>query len=463
MEKLKSVLLEYLETKYKVTSAVKNLAKSLLEQLEKGSVCLKIENPCEKEELELSKAVGKDDSSARPLIFDGVNLYIQRYFIYQSRVQKRIDELEKTNMLHIITGGPGTGKTTSLAGILKNRLKENILIAAPTGKAALRIQESLLKQGIKLEAKTLHRLLGYINLSVNFKHSKENPLKADLVAIDECSMVDLPMMSKLLEAVPDGCDLYLLGDKNQLVSVEAGSVFADICEKYKTNKEVYTELTKNWRAIKSPGIIKLSKEILDGSIENFDNENVRYLGQLSFEALLNEYEKLFSASNEEDALESLGAFQILCAVKNGRTGTENINKELLCRSKEIKSRYTPIIICENDYYQNLFNGDIGIVEKEKETAYFTDAENIKTFPLLILPKFEDAFAITIHKSQGSEYKKIAVIYPDTEREDDTPAIFTRELLYTAITRAKEECQIYGSLELLKDSCKRQISRASGVK
>ena len=339
MEKLKSVLLEYLETKYNVSPLVKDLTNNLLEQLEKGSICLKIDKPLEKEELKASCVAGRDDTSLRPLIFDGENLYIQRYFIYQARILKKIDELEKAKKLHIITGGPGTGKTTSLAGILKNRLNENILIAAPTGKAALRMKESLEKQGIKLEAKTLHRLLGFINLSVNFRHTKENPLIADLIAIDECSMVDLPMMSKLLEAVPEGCDLYLLGDKNQLASVEAGSVFADICEKYKANPNVYKELVKNWRAIEAPGIVKLSSEILEGRAEIFENENVIYCGELSFESLLDEYSGLFNAANEEEALQFLGTFQTLCAVKNGRNGTENINKELLRKSKELKSRY----------------------------------------------------------------------------------------------------------------------------
>ena len=162
-------------------------------------------------------------------------------------------------------------------------------------------------------------------------------------------------------------------------------------------------------------------------------------------------------------MQFLGTFQTLCAIKNGRNGTENINKELLRKSKELKSKYIPIIILENNYYQNLFNGDIGIIEIDKETAYFTDGTEIKTFPLVLLPKYENAFAITIHKSQGSEYSRTAVVYPSAEKEEDGKTIFTRELLYTAITRAKEKCLIYGSLDALKNSCKRQISRASGIK
>jgi len=438
MEKLREILLEYLETKYKVSKIVRDLAEKVLEQLEKGSICLKIDSETEKAELEKSKAVG-GGSEIRPLIFDGKNLYIQRYFVYQSRILKKINELQ----LHIITGGPGTGKTTSLAKILKNRLNEKILLAAPTGKAAFRMRESLASQSIELEAKTIHRLLN------------RKPLEANIIAIDECSMVDLPLMSKLLDAAPSGCDLYLLGDKHQLASVEAGSVFADICAKYEKNPDIYTELTKNWRAKEAPGIVKLSEDILNNSAKNFDNENVHYSGKLSMEKLFEEYKPLFKAESEKEALEILKSFQILCAVKKR---VENINRELLLKAKH--SKFTPIIITENNYPKNLFNGDTGV--KDKERAYFSNGAEIRTFPLLTLPKYEDAFAITIHKSQGSEYERVAVVYPDREREETEQTILTKELLYTAITRAKRECFIFGNESVIAASCRREIYRASGI-
>jgi len=441
MEKLRETLLEYLETKYKVSKTIRNLAEKVLEQLEKGSICLKIESDAEKAELKKSKAVGSG-SEIRPLIFDGENLYIQRYFVYQSRILKRINELQ----LHIITGGPGTGKTTSLAKILKNRLNEKILLAAPTGKAAFRMKESLKEQGIELEAKTIHRLLS------------RKPLEANIIAIDECSMVDLPLMSKLLDAAPNDCDLYLLGDKHQLASVEAGSVFADICAKFEKNPKIYTELTKNWRAKEAPGIVKLSEEILNNSIKNFDNENIHYRGRLSFENLVGEYKGLFKAESEKEALGFLKSFQILCAIKKGRNGVENINRELSSKAKH--SQFTPIIITENNYQQNLFNGDTGV--KDKEKAYFFNGEEIRTFPLLTLPKYEDAFAITIHKSQGSEYEKVAVVYPEKASDENEKTILTKELLYTAITRAKRECFLFGNETVLAASCKREIYRASGI-
>jgi len=438
MEKLRETLLEYLIDKYKVSKTVRDLAEKVLEQLEKGSICLKIESDAEKAELKKSKAVGSG-SEIRPLIFDGENLYIQRYFVYQSRILKRLNELQ----LHIITGGPGTGKTTSLAKILKNRLNEKILLAAPTGKAAFRMKESLASQGIELEAKTIHRLLNH------------KPLEANIIAIDECSMVDLPLMSKLLDAAPSGCDLYLLGDKHQLASVEAGSVFADICAKYEKNSDIYTELTKNWRAKEAPGIVKLSEEILNNSVKNFDNENVHYRGKISTQDLFEEYEPLFKIENEKEAIEFLKSFQILCAVKKR---VENINGELSLKAKH--SKFTPIIITENNYQQNLFNGDAGV--KDKERAYFLNGTEIRSFPLLTLPKYEAAFAITIHKSQGSEYEKVAVVYPDRDREEQEQTILTKELLYTAITRAKKECFIFGNESVLAASCKREIYRASGI-
>jgi len=445
MEKLKETLLEYLETKYKVSKTVRDLAERVLEQLEKGSICLKIDIESEKAELKKSKAVGSSNE-IRPLIFDGKNLYIQRYFVYQSRILERINELQKNKKLHIITGGPGTGKTTSLAKILKNRLNEKILLAAPTGKAAFRMRESLANQGIELEAKTIHRLLIH------------KPLEANVIAIDECSMVDLPLMSKLLDAAPSDCDLYLLGDKHQLASVEAGSVFADICAKFEKNPDIYTELTKNWRAKEAPGIVKLSEEILNNSVKNFDNENVHYSGELSVENLFEEYKSLLKAENEKEAIRFLKSFQILCAIKKGRNGVENINKKLLSMAKH--SKFTPIIITENNYQQNLFNGDTGV--RDKERAYFLNGEEIRTFHLLTLPKYEDAFAITIHKSQGSEYEKVAVVYPERDREELEQTILTKELLYTAITRAKKECFIFGNEAVLAASCKKQIYRASGI-
>jgi exodeoxyribonuclease V alpha subunit len=445
VEKLRKFLLEYLAGKYNASKTIIDLAEKVLEQLEKGSICLRIESEGEKAELRKSKAVGSGDE-IRPLIFDGENLYIQRYFVYQSRILKRIGELQKNKKLHIITGGPGTGKTTSLAKILKSRLSEKILLAAPTGKAAFRMMESLANQGIELEAKTIHRLLGC------------KPLEANIIAIDECSMVDLPLMSKLLDAAPSCYDLYLLGDKHQLASVEAGSVFADICAKYEKNPDVYAELTKNWRAKEAPGIVKLSEEILDNSAKNFDNENVHYRGQLSIENLFEEYKHLLKAESEKEAMGFLKSFQILCAVKKGRNGVENINRELLSKAKH--SKFTPIIITENNYRQNLFNGDVGV--KDRERAYFSNGDEIRDFSLLTLPKYEDAFAITIHKSQGSEYERVAVVYPDREREESEQTILTKELLYTAITRAKRECFIFGNEDVLAASCKREIYRASGI-
>ena len=448
-------LLSYLEKKYDVRkeTPLYEIAEKLLQRLWQGSVCIPVEG-----NLANSKAVGKK-GDIRPLIFDEGNLYIQRYFVYQTRILNKIEELLENKKIHIITGGPGTGKTSSLAEIIKNRLNEKILLAAPTGKAALRMRESLSNRGIKLEAKTLHRLLGYKHLSVNFRHTKENPLEADIIAIDECSMIDLPMMSKLLDAVPNNCDLYLLGDKNQLASVEAGSVFADICRKY---RNIYKELKINYRAEEAPGIEKMSKQILENSIENFDNENVRYFENAQLESKFpGWYENLFKAESYGEALKFLKTFQILCATKVGKNGTQHINRELCNLAK--KEKWTPIIITENNYQQNLFNGDVGV--KDKERAYFHVGENeIRTFPLLTLPAYEPAFAITIHKSQGSEYERVAVVYPNRERENEDEQIFlTKELLYTAITRAKKECFIFGNREVLANSCKREIFRASGIK
>ena len=492
MENLNDFLLNYLQTKYNASETVIDHAKKVLEQLEKGSVCFKIENETVIEELKKSSAVGTKNE-IRPLILDGINLYIQRYYIYQTGIINNIDKMVKDGRFHIITGGPGTGKTTSLAKILAEKLNENIeqniLLAAPTGKAAYRMNEALrfslkydekkehthwvkntdqkvLEILNKLESKTLHRLLGYIHLSVNFKHTSENPLNANIIVIDECSMVDLPMMSKLLDAVPDNCNLFLLGDKNQLASVEVGSVFADICEKYKRDGRIYKELTENHRAKDAPGIVKLSNQILkakeDKSDINFDDEiickNIEYRKEDKYDTLIKNFEGLFNARNKEETLNMLKKFQILCTTKTGINGTEQINKRIKELAKKV--RFTPIIITENNYELKLFNGDVGV--KDEKEAHFIIGEEIKSFSALTLPAHELAYAITIHKSQGSEYDCIAVVYPNDIKQDDSKTFLTGELLYTAITRAKKKCLIFGSKDIIVNSCKNTISRASGI-
>jgi exodeoxyribonuclease V alpha subunit len=477
ISKIDKALLDYLEDKYRLKkdTPLYNSVKMVLQRLWQGSVCVSIEDLNINVDCLKNEAIGKD-GEIRPLIFDGENLYIQRYFIYQKRILEKIEILLADKKIHIITGSPGTGKTTSLSKILKIKLNEGIsikriLLAAPTGKAALRMKESLAANDIKLEAKTLHRLLGYKHLSINFKHAKKNPLEAAIVAIDECSMVDLPMMAKLLDAIPNDCDLYLLGDKHQLASVEAGSIFADICrmfeKKFKNDENIYKELSINYRAKEAPGIQDLSKQILESSkkksVENFENENVRYFERFQLE---NEpfyrYKNLFSAANKEEALEFLKTFQILCATKVGKNGTENVNRKLCDIARKEKAKWLPIIITENDYSQNLFNGDVGI-KTQGEAYFYTGKNEIKTFSTLILPKYEPAFAITIHKSQGSEYETVAVVYPEREIENEERTLLTKELLYTAITRAKKECFIFGAKEVLTKSCEREIYRASGIK
>lgn len=522
----------------------------------------------------------QESGSHKPIILDGEYLYFERYYSYQQSVfeqlQKRATQsrsLDKQTLKHsleslfptqdtnlcdwqkvaaamacmkplsIITGGPGTGKTTTvaklLACLLQQQPKLNIALAAPTGKAAARMMESLrqARQNLPLLADmalpeksyTLHRLLGYG--FKGFKHHQSNPIEADLVIVDEASMIDLPMMSHLLSALKEDVGLILLGDEHQLSSVEVGSVLADISasnqelnqqkihttlaadlnmpellEQTKTalNKPALTgvlashitKLKTSYRFDANSAIGRLAQAINTGQtqqaldiLQQKSDEitwakepwaAVKHTAESTawFYQGLSRYMELMlqvqkgKAVEAGQILDALGDFQILVATRSGTEGLVQMNQwaQSLLQAHGVidasQSYYVgqPIMISKNNADLSLFNGDVGVIlpavnEPNKLVACFRQTDGrIREIMPSRLPEHDTAFAITVHKSQGSEFKQVMLVLPD-----NWLPLLNRQLIYTALTRAKKQFSIVAPKECLTQSIRQQSLRASGLK
>ena len=430
------------------------------------------------------------------VVLDG-RAYLHRYFQYETRIIDHIQRLG--NHFRIITGGPGTGKTYGVAGILAGLYKDNpalkVALAAPTGKAAARMNESIRGFAMNsthdadeaarawltgLKAQTLHRLLGYIPDSVFFRHNQENPLPYDILIIDECSMVDIALMAKLLEAVSGHTEIYLLGDKDQLASVEAGSVFGDLCRASDSTLmqgKVETK-TKSYRFDPEKGIGRLSREVIAGNAIDFEaftnDEQVRIDTGFSndlFEEYAGKYLDYLNEPDVKTALQKLNQVRFLCVTRENDDSVSEFNRRIerfLAReNQDFKPRSSgfyhnqPVIVTQNDYNLQVFNGDVGLIRKEGDAFYcwFDGPEGgVKKVQAGYLNHYDTVFAMTIHKSQGSEFEHVVVILPDQHGEK----LLTRELLYTAVTRAKASVLVQTSQESLDKCTGRSVSRASGI-
>ena len=480
--------------------------------------------------------------------------------------QARAAALALRRALLLVTGGPGTGKTTTIARLLVLRIAQaradgaalpRIALAAPTGRAADRMAESLRQaaQGLRAigiddglldalptGASTLHRLLGVIPESPDFRHPAGHPLPLDLLVVDEASMVDLPLMCKLAEAVPDGAQLILLGDPDQLPSVEAGDVLAAILEAAGAGEALRPDdadalqsllgpahaladdvgrpasldddiaapapslarearrgglgwgaageglhghrvhLRRGWRQHDSLQLAPLAEAVRAGDAAR--TLDLLRPGQLANVhrhdadadplqdpalGLLAHFRALATATDPADALRQAQRLRLLTALREGPHGARGLNAriEAALSGRRIGSppAWYPgrlLLVTENSYRHGLFNGDVGICLPDAEgvlLAWFAEpgGHGARAFHPAALPAHDSAFAMTVHKAQGSEFDTVWLQLP---RQD--ARVLSRELLYTGITRARAALHVAGGAEVIAAALSRHASRVSGL-
>jgi len=504
----------------------------------------------------------------RPLVLDGQNrLYLYRYWAYEQQLaaeiktrikadRPRVDHglLQKslaryfpppkvlpdwqkiaafaavTGRLTIISGGPGTGKTHTVTNILALLLELDadlqVAVCAPTGKAAARIQESIkstkqtlncpsaLLPKIPEEATTIHRLLGVRRNSPNFYHDQHNQLPIDVLIVDEASMVSLALMKKLLQATAAECRIILLGDRNQLASVEAGAVLGDLCaaadpenfsetfcEQYAAVgaadlvpgcaadqavlSDCAVELKFSYRFDAAAAIGAVSRAVNSGdagaalAITDQDTN-----GTISRKALPDPddledclaalvdtgYAGPSAAEDLQAAFRVLDTFRILCSHRRGLYGVVGINRlmEGILQKKGLIDavgpyyRGRPVMVQHNDYTLGLYNGDVGIIwpdDNGENRAWFPDRTGgLRALSTNRLPAHETVYAMTIHKSQGSEFDRILMILPNV-----AAPIYTRELVYTGLTRARQSIDIWAAADIFETAIQARVERRSGLR
>jgi exodeoxyribonuclease V alpha subunit len=448
----------------------------------------------------------------------------------------------------VITGGPGTGKTSTVAAVLALLLEQRpaaatkIFLAAPTGKAAARLGEALraalsalpvpesVRGTIPTEAVTIHRLLRSIPGTPSFRHNASNPLAADAVIVDEASMVDLALMTKLVQAVDDRTQLVLIGDKDQLASVEAGAVLGDLCDRSRKHgysehfrqmveattgenlptasgrraggvglRDCIVELRQSYRFDADSGIGALSRRVNEGDVPQAlgllldaseptvcwkPTASAPELYRQLAEAIATDVGEYRTARDPRQALTAFNRFGLLCAVNGGPCGVEAVNRlvqQLLSTHRRILPASAgqdqwyegrPVMITRNDYHLGLFNGDIGIAmpvspgfDQQQPGAtrlmvYFqgADDQQLRQIPPYRLSDYRTAYAMTVHKSQGSEFDTVHLVLPQQDS-----MVLCRELIYTAITRARRQVVIWSPEHVLTAAIHRKIQRRSGLR
>ncbi|MBK5275262.1 MAG: exodeoxyribonuclease V subunit alpha [Desulfuromonadales bacterium] len=441
----------------------------------------------------------------------GLTAGLDRYFPpvgAEEDLQRSAAQAALSRQFTVISGGPGTGKTTTVARILALLIEQaggeplRIQLAAPTGKAAMRLRQSLTQAAERLplpdsvraalprEVATIHRLLGVVPGQSGFRHDRDNPLPCDVLVVDEASMIDLPLMARLLDAVPGDARVILLGDRDQLASVEAGAVLSDICAggsvtAAPADRPAIVHLTKSYRFTDESGIGRLSRLINagdgEGALELLGSglcsdvcwrplpQSTAFADSL-MATVVEGYAAYAHAADPVAALEALDRFRVLAPHREGRHGVVSLNRLIESALSRVQSTFSaaniqrPVMITANSYELELFNGDTGIMTgvgpEEGPAVYFPAPESagVRRISALRLPPHEPAFALTVHKTQGSEFDTVLLIMPDKMSE-----VLSRELLYTAVTRARKRIEIWGNEEVFRRAVERRIERSSGLR
>lgn len=461
-----------------------------------------------------------------PLIHDGARLYFARHWQEENAVatcllnlanrkwlppagsekllascfpegetgQKQAARKALSGGLTVIAGGPGTGKTTTVLRLLvvllgSSAMPMKIGLAAPTGKAAQRMSESiginkrkiddlLIHDAIPETAQTLHRLLGYNPETGRVRHDAANPLDLDLLVVDEASMIDLGLMARLLAALPENARLILLGDPDQLPSVDAGGVFADLCNlSGGPVADRIVRLSQSHRFGEASGIGALARAVNAGDASAAQLLLAEARPDLEWretwvepdlsQRIVTGYAPYREAVRRHAAVaevfSAFNMFRVLCCRREGSAGVARLNtlaqQALFGRSGEWYVG-RPVMVTCNDYDLRLFNGDIGIVLAGAEgLEVWLEAEGggFRSVPFARLPSHETAFAMTVHKSQGSEFSSVLLLVPDEVGQG-----ITRNLVYTAITRAREKVALWGRQGALSAAISAHGARLSGL-
>ena len=474
-----------------------------------------------------------------PLVREGTRIYLQRYHDHEQALatslcaraepvavdearlarmlarcypdadpraadQRHACEVAARQRLTVVSGGPGTGKTTTVARLLAvvgdqraaQGLGARVRLLAPTGKAATRMVEALrreverldpgLRAGLPDSASTVHRALSPVRGSrTHFRRGPDAPLPEDIVVVDEASMVDLAMMRRLAQAVRPDAHLVLLGDRHQLASVESGAVLGEVARGALGHPEHplargVVQLQHSFRFDDAGGIGGLAHAVRTGDVAKAlrvldEGHDVRWMPRpaphrlgSALEALVRQgFEPLCEGRSPQAAVAALDQFRVLCAHRRGPWGVESLNGQIeraLADGRLLAPGpgwypQRPVLVTSNDYRLELFNGDQGVTVATPSglRAVFPTEGGVRSVAPSRLADVQTVFALSVHKSQGSEFERVVVVLPEV----GSP-LLTRELLYTAITRARKQVVVVGEPASLRAAIDTPVVRMSGL-